>query len=674
VNRALRSPGCRTAWASRMAAIASMAVLGSLFAGLSASAAIGAPCPNEATRLGPSIGLPDCRAYELITPPDTNGVPPYTDISTPYGAFETLPITVDGSSVLFGVKGGALAGSGGPGSGDLYRALRGQAGWTSELVGPSAAQTSFVYTGGISDEHSYSDLIPGGAGTLPGNTEYVGYPDGSFRLLADGSLADDPTPISHWISPGGGHMVFTSNVQLEPEAPDEVGFGPAIWIGTSFAIYPVGAVYDRTPSGLDVVSLLPGDITPPDGSSVYYRGVSHDGSTVGFNVDGTIYLRKGGESTPVITTTNPGEVAFEALSSDGHTFVYLVDPDEDGRGELFSFNLALASSTPLSAATDAQVVNISADGSHVYFHSTQALPGTGGVADANNLYVAAGGEVHFIAMLPESDEPLWRPGWIESAGIAQQNGRGPVNAPSRTTPDGQVIVFESHGSLTSFDSGGWQEIYRYDDVSRIIQCISCDQSGVAPSSDALLQGDIRSNDFTISLGRAFRIWNVTDDGNRVFFVTAESLVASDDDGLIDVYEWNAGQISLISYPHSSTKEWIYGMTPDGHDVLFTSNEGLVPQKAAGSTAIYDARVGGGFPPPFPQRAPCAEGSCQGHAVADAQEAIGSLLFQGPGNRNRCHRKHRAKGSAAGKKTRPRKTRCHRKHRRGAQRLNTNGGR
>jgi hypothetical protein len=654
--------------------IASTVLSVGFFASFATAVGWAAPCPNEAVRLGPSIDLPDCRAYELVTPPDTNGVPVLTNIGTGNGAFETLPITIDGNSTLFALKGGALAGSGGPGLGDVYQAVREPTGWTSSRVGPSAAQASSAFTTGISDDHLYSYWLPRGEGTLPALVEYVKGPDGSFHVLADGSLADDPRPISRWISPGGEHMIFTSEVQLEPEAPEEVGFGSPIWVANTFANLPVGAVYDRRPGGLEVVSLLPGNITPPNGSSVYYRGVSHDGSTVAFNVDGTIYLRQAGESAPVVSTPNPGEVAFEALSSDGDTFIYLVDPDEDGRGELFSFSLTAASSSPLSAATDAQVVNVSADGSHVYFHSTQALPGTDGVADANNLYLAAGGETRFIATLPESDELLWRPGWIGSTAVAQQNGEGPVTEPSRTTPDGRVIVFESYGSLTSFDSGGWKEVYRYDDVSRTIQCVSCAPSGIGPSSDALLQGDIRTNDVTIPLGRAFRIWNVTDDGQLVFFVTEENLVSKDDDGLLDVYEWNSGQINLISYPHSSTKEWIYGMTPDGHDVLFTSSESLVPQKPAGSTAIYDARIDGGFPPPLPQRAACAEGSCQASSEAGPQAAIGSLVFHGPGDRARCHQKHRGKRIAAGKKKKPRKARCHRKHRVSAQRLNTNGGR
>jgi hypothetical protein len=100
------------------------------------------------------------------------------------------------------------------------------------------------------------------------------------------------------------------------------------------------------------------------------------------------------------------------------------------------------------------------------------------------------------------------------------------------------------------------------------------------------------------------------DASRIFFNTPDPLVPADANtgrfptggpfGAFtagqDVYEWEGGKNSLVSDGTSTTGSFLGGTTPTGNDVFFTTRTQLVPQDTDGYFDIYDARVGGGFPP------------------------------------------------------------------------------
>jgi hypothetical protein len=347
-------------------------------------------------------------------------------------------------------------------------------------------------------------------------------------------------------------------------------------------------------------------------------------------------------------TVAAGTTTYAGVSRDGGEVFYVQS------GNIFAFDANSLTTTSITSGGGATVVNISADGSHVYFASTQQLDGSKGTLGAENFYVWDGASVRFIVVLDPSDftgfggSNLINLGtWTTAVGPVQTSGSGPEVDPSRTNPDGTVLAFQSHASLTSYDSGGHSEVYRFDDEepdqAKQLTCVSCSPIGAVAASEAELAPNI--SDESRKTNMLAHTENVSDDGQTVFFQSGDPLVPGDVNGTTDVYEWKEGRVSLISSGRSTTPSRVYGMTPDGHDVFFTTDEALVPEDHTGSAgAIYDARVDGGFSRAV-VRPPCVEDACQGSPSAPPSllgAASGS--FQGPGNlqphrKKRHHKKH-----------------------------------
>jgi hypothetical protein len=621
-------------------------------------------CPNDEFRRGPSADLPDCRAYELVTPRDTNGASPLAANSPLVGGlllppplFASAPAAASGDAFVFGIIGTTLPGTDGGGFSNAYRAERGAGGWTTALFGPDSQQAAAARIGGFSADQSLQSFrIARFEGRFSGslalglrNTVYLRAADGSFRLPGEGTLAADPDndgnpngrwdeldPRIDWISSAGDHVVFSQGEEFQ-------GGGPVRLLAAS-PPPGTGAIYDRTPDALRIVSVLPDGEVPSDTSS--FEGASADGSTVLFRTGEALFARVDNSVTREIGS---GELLAAGLSDDG-TFAFYAE-GATGVGNLFRYDTRSGASAPISTSGDSQFVNVSPDGSHVYFESPSLLDGQHGVGGAPNLYVWDGATTRFIATVTDADlarreEPsqavvgLTR--WASPTPRSPASNGDVVLATSRVTPDGEVFAFESEAALTGFDNDGQVEIYRYDDRIRTLTCVSCGRILQAPTSGA----HFADYEFR-AVGRNTVVGNLSADGQTVFFQTGESLLGEDVDRSTDVYEWHEGNLALISAGGSSQPSLLMGATPDGGNVFIRTAAQLVPAaQQVGALAIYDARVGGGFPAEAgPDPDPCTSGACQRGSAAEAAEPIpASAQLLGPRHRRKpCGRRHSGSG-------------------------------
>jgi len=652
------------------------------------SAASAAGCPNEDLRVGDSAGLPSCRAYELVSPENSNGrlIQALTTGGLP-ATVQVVPSELASpvrDSIAFLAYQNALPEpAGATGIADVYEAERTEGGWqTSRHLAPSGLEASRSIPGGVSPDHLYgftwisdprSPLSIKGAGTL-----YLVQPDNSLEMAGIGSLGSEPYAEGRYLGEGGQHVIFSTGkdssqsflcnlassckvLQLEPDAPPT---------GT-------GAVYDREADGeTHVVSLLPGDVPLKAGEKAFYRGTSKDGSATAFEVENVLYVRLDNQETKQVA---PGKPIFAGLSDDGGFIFYVVPGGPGEAGEIHRLDTASGIDVVVNPGDDGSVVNISGDGSHVYFISEAQLDGAKGTAGQPNLYVWSGGPPRYIATVQPSD--LVRTSdagnqipaltnWTSDVTNKPDGEQGPGANSSRTTPDGTVIIFESRAQLTAYDNanplvcpsevlnpeGRCTEIYRFEEGDTGPECVSCN-IGKAPEGSAQLQ-DLKSTP-TSNI-----VHNVSDDGTRVFFETDEALSAKDTDGINDIYEWHEGDGDPMlissgqsenfaggtSFDEALMPNVILSITPDGADVVFVSQDALVlGAPGGGARAIYDARINGGFPLP-PESKPCAEEGCRPalsgqssvfpNAPSESATSSGNVKPKKKHRRRHCrHKKH-----------------------------------
>jgi hypothetical protein len=239
---------------------------------------------------------------------------------------------------------------------------------------------------------------------------------------------------------------------------------------------------------------------------------------------------------------------------------------------------------------------------------------------------------------PNTDNPLV----IDSLSSAGTRFMGDF----QVNPSGDNAVFTSTLPLTGYETLGHREVYRYDEPSGTLNCVSCNSTGEPASGDATLPVD----------GLA-----LSDDG-RVFFNSTQGLVDRDLNGRKDAYEWKNGVgIELISTGTGPLASSLLGISADAVDAYFFTRDTLVNyDHNGGRVKIYDARSFGGYPY-VPPEVPCkASDECHGPGSQPAgAPTIGTIAGTPIGNSAKSRRK-----CQPGERCRRHKRRRHRKHRHG----------
>jgi hypothetical protein len=267
----------------------------------------------------------------------------------------------------------------------------------------------------------------------------------------------------------------------------------------------------------------------------------------------------------------------------------------------------------------------------------------------HHVYVTSRHEVVEIGYETDPSRPIDNPAVLHA--VHQSGVRHSEDF--QVSDDGRFAAFPSGAKITDYDSFGKVQVYRYDAQSDSTICASCPPSNSAVFHNASLAANGNS---------------LAADG-RVFFNSRDPLVLRDTNGNLDAYEWNGGDVQLISAGTGPFDSGIYSASEDGKDAFFFTRDKLAPGDQNGALMrVYDAREEGGFfhvpaPPPC-----AASDECHGPGSQAAPPAEIGSLGGTRGNlpsQTRCKRGFVKKGEKCVRKHHRRKN--HRSHKRQAGR-------
>ena len=640
-------------------------------------AAAGPPpgCANEQLRVEQRYGsgLPDCRAFEMVSPVATGG----QDATEPF-ALEGPRAAVSGEAVTYASR-GDFGVSAGDGYENQFVSRRGPGGWsTQEITPPHEPHTG----GGVFSSYEPTAFTPElTAGIASTNSQLTAEAplesEAEYGLYVDDFAASSPYRYVGAVGPGANtegtstdlsHVVFARSAREEPVEWVNGAVAPVAVANDGEAMdAKIGSEnYNRGPSGgaWQAVSA--------NGSRVYFTSPAY---AFGNLTPAALYLRENTErpqsametnakgeevcvnsadactvdvSAPQRLLANPAgaqTALYWGASADGSRVFFTskaeltedayTGPAHNPATNLYEYDLQRPAGerlqdltvdpTDAGGAAVQGVVQISEDGSYVYFVADGVLAEHAQLGKPNLYLSHDGGAPTFIATLAASDISDW------AADAQNGYGSSPETNSAVLAPDGTRLAFASYNELTGYDNhdaGTGQpdsEIFLYDAETGRISCASCNPSGARPTGSSSLPG-------TRNGQALYRPRDLLEDGT-LFFDSSDALVPHSSDARQNVYEYENGHVYAISDVAGGYESFFLDASASGDDVFFATADQLLPEDQSSNVVVYDARVDGGFPV-RKSPSPCETAEACRTASPPTPSVFGtppSATFSGPGN-------------------------------------------
>jgi hypothetical protein len=556
-------------------------------------------CPNATLRQQTgSDGLPDCRAYELVTPASSGNALIFPADATPNTGLATTP-----SRLAYGTWGGIIPGTGDPinTAGDMYVATRTDGGWVSRYIGLPADQAAQMgsppWTARIGGEITQPSQVNRGTLANQSLSKVVNWNDGQYEtkgFLGEGEGVGSSNAPYVWDSTSGSlierwptglgevsggeefkgqtaasadltHFVFSSNVTFPSgAAPGEI-YDDNTTTGT-LAVVSVNAheesvkavpakvsadgshiLMSSAPSLAEPTTLYMRvddqrtyDIAPR--KSISYVGMTSDGSRVLFTSPNQLTSEDKDTSTDLYMWSEKGEEEGKPLTliSKGETDI----AGQPGNTDECSPALITEGGAEVPWTSKCDVATIS------FAEESRLQGGLGGNGYTDSSIAAANGDVYFFSpeqLLADKGIPgeenlyLYRDGALQFVASLTPGFVCTNNGSEGVCARGPIVRMDvsPDGSHMAFIAAS--RVTSYDNAGHTEMYSYAPSTGTLTCDSCLPSGRPPTSEVYASQNGLF----MADDG-RAFFSTEDALVPRDTNHGEDVYEFVGGRPQLIS--------------------------------------------------------------------------------------------------------------------------------